>query len=140
MASVNLKQPLLVPADIVWGLIGQFNGVPDWHPAVEKCEIETKDGETIRHLALAGGGSIVERQTTHDGGARSYSYEILSPGPLPIANYKATITVHSKGSGCEVEWSSDFEAKGAAEGDAVAAVRGVYEAGFANLRKMFGAG
>jgi hypothetical protein len=74
----------------------------------------------------------------HDDGSRSYSYEILSPGPLPVANYKSTITVHPKGAGCEVQWSSEFDASGAPENDAVAAVRGIYEAGFENLKKIFG--
>ena len=34
--------------------------------------------------------------------------------------------------------SSEFVAKGAPENDAVAAISGIYEAGFENLKKMFG--
>ncbi|RMD62173.1 MAG: SRPBCC family protein [Alphaproteobacteria bacterium] len=60
-------------------------------------------------------------------------------GPLPVADYTATIRVReAPEGGCTVEWSSTFTPAGAPENDAVAAIRGVYEAGFENLRKMFG--
>ncbi|MFN4764751.1 SRPBCC family protein [Gillisia sp. Q332] len=57
---------------------------------------------------------------------------------MPVSNYTATLRVRDSDKGCSVEWSSEFEAKGAPEGDAVAAISGIYEAGFENLKKMFG--
>lgn len=42
------------------------------------------------------------------------------------------------GKSCTVEWSSSFEPAGASESEAVKVIRGIYEAGFDNLRKMFG--
>jgi len=83
--------------------------------------------------------SLVERLEAIDNKARSYSYTIVE-GPLPVARYRSTLHVSEKadGRGCTVEWSSDFEPSGASESDAVKAIRGVYEAGFDNLRKMFG--
>ena len=42
------------------------------------------------------------------------------------------------GKSCTVEWSSAFEPSGASEPEAVKVIRGIYEAGFDNLRKMFG--
>jgi hypothetical protein len=42
------------------------------------------------------------------------------------------------GKSCDVEWSSTFEPAGASEPEAVKVIRGIYEAGFENLRKMFG--
>ena len=61
--------------------------------------------------------------------------------PLPTAllsltNYKRTIKVTGEGENCNVEWSSDFA--GASDGDAMEAVRSIYQAGFDNLQKMFG--
>ena len=138
MTEVKLAQELPVPAQAVWSLIGGFNGLPDWHPAVEKSETKTEDGVKVRTLTLVGGGQIVERLDSADEHARTYTYSILS-GPLPVADYTATIRVSEAGSGCKVEWSSDFEASGAPENEAAAAIRGVYEAGFENLKKMFGA-
>ena len=63
----------------------------------------------------------------------------MESGPLPVANYTAEITVRDDGKGgSEVEWSSDFEAQGVGDQDAVQAIQGVYQAGLDNLRKMFG--
>ena len=138
MTAVKVSQELPVPAQAVWSVIGGFNGLPDWHPAVEKSETKTEEGARIRTLSLAGGGQIVERLESADENERTYTYSILS-GPLPVADYTATIKVTDSGSGCSIEWSSEFTPSGAPEGEAVAAIRGVYEAGFENLKRMFGA-
>ena len=138
MTAVKVSQELPVPAQAVWSVIGGFNGLPDWHPAVEKSETKTEEGARIRTLSLAGGGQIVERLESSDENERTYTYSILS-GPLPVADYTATIKVRDAGIGCSIEWSSEFTPSGAPEGEAVAAIRGVYEAGFENLKKMFGA-
>lgn len=136
MTKVSMTTELNVSADEAWKLIGGFNALPDWHPAVEKSELE-EEGQQ-RRLSLAGGGTIVERLIQVDDGSRTYTYSI-EDSPLPIANYTATIKVSGEGDNCSVEWSSQFDpAGGATEGDAMAAIRGVYQTGFDNLQKMFG--
>ena len=137
MAKVNMTTQLGVPAQAVWSVIGGFNALPDWHPAIEKSQLDEEGGAKIRTLSLVGGGTIVERLEQVDDSERAYTYSILS-GPIPVADYVATIRVREAGQGCTIEWSSEFTPSGAPEGDAVAAVRGIYEAGFENLRKMFG--
>jgi uncharacterized protein YndB with AHSA1/START domain len=139
MAKVSLSTTLPVPARTVWDAIGGFNSLAKWHPAVARSE-ETKEGEaTVRRLTLHGGGSIVERLEAKDDRKRTYSYSIVA-GPLPVAAYKATLHVEESkdGNSCQVEWSSTFEPAGASEPEAVKVIRGIYEAGFESLRKMFG--
>ena len=46
--------------------------------------------------------------------------------------------MHEDGTGSKVEWSSDFEAVGASNDDAVKAIQDIYDAGFENLKKIFG--
>ena len=58
MAKIKMKTDLNVAADEVWKLIGGFNSLPDWHPAIEKSELQ-EEGST-RRLSLAGGGTVVE--------------------------------------------------------------------------------
>jgi ribosome-associated toxin RatA of RatAB toxin-antitoxin module len=137
MAKVSSSTDLPVSAKTVWAVIGNFNALPDWHPAVDKSELKKENGSTVRKLSLVGGGSIEEKLEQVDDKERRYTYTILS-GPLPVSNYTATLKVRDSDKGCSVEWSSEFEAKGAPEGDAVAAISGIYEAGFENLKKMFG--
>lgn len=134
MSEVNLSTYLNVSPEKVWELIGQFNALADWHPAVEKSSLE--EGGTVRKLSLVGGGEIVEKllPTEED---HTYEYSILS-SPLPVMNYTGKIKVLKDGDGAKVEWSSNFDPSGASEPDAINAIAGVYQAGFDNLKKMFG--
>ncbi|MGE0484250.1 MAG: SRPBCC family protein [Gammaproteobacteria bacterium] len=136
MAKVSMQSPVNMDADELWKLIGQFNAIPEWHPAVSSSKLE--DGGRIRRLSLLGGGEIVERLEQIEAGDRLYRYSIIS-GPLPVANYTATLRVKDDGKGrAVVEWSSEFDPQGATETDATAAIQEVYKAGFDSLRKMFG--
>ena len=135
MAKINMKTDLNVAPDEVWKLIGGFNALPDWHPAVEKSELEEEG--SMRRLSLAGGGTIVEKLVSVDDKERVYSYLIID-SPLPVTNYEATIRVKDDGEGnTSVEWSSEFEAEGAPENEAMDVIAGIYQAGLDNLKKMF---
>lgn len=138
MTKVNMSTKLPVPARTVWDTIGGFNNVAQWHPAVAKSE-ESKDKDaTVRTLSLRGGGGIVERLDAKDDKSRTYSYTILE-SPFPVASYKAVLHVEEgKDGGCTVEWSSEFQPSGAPESEVLKVVRGIYDAGFQNLQKMFG--
>jgi len=136
VANIEMKTDLNVTPDEVWKLIGGFNALPDWHPAIEKSELEEEG--SMRRLSLAGGGTIVEKLVRLDDNERVYSYSIID-SPLPVTNYVSTICVKDDGEGnATVEWSSEFEAEGAAENEAMDVIAGIYQAGFDNLKKMFG--
>ncbi len=136
MTAVSMKIHLPVPAAKVWEVVGGFNAMPDWHPLVETSELE--GGGKTRRIGMPGAGILVEKLEHSDENERTYTYSIVE-GPLPVSDYKATIKAvdDADGTGCTIEWSSDFEAQGN-ETDALTAVRGVFEAGLKNLEKMFG--
>jgi len=50
----------------------------------------------------------------------------------------AVRTLKLAGGGTITERSSEFQPANVAEGDAVKTIQGIYQAGFDNLRKMFG--
>lgn len=135
MPKVTMSESLNVSADQVWQMIGHFNALPDWHPAVEKSELK-EQGQT-RTLSLAGGGTIVEKLEEKDDRSRTYTYSIVD-SPLPVKNYTSTIKVTGEGDSAIVEWSSEFDAAGVGDNDAMKAIEGVYQAGLDNLKKMFG--
>jgi Polyketide cyclase / dehydrase and lipid transport len=139
MSKVSLSTKLPVPARTVWDTVGGFNNLAKWHPAVARSEEAKKGTATMRTLSLHGGGTIVERLDSKDDKSRSYTYSILE-GPLPVQKYQATLKVSENldGTGCTVEWASEFEPSGAPASDAEKVIRGIYEAGFDSLRKMFG--
>jgi len=124
-----------VPADKVWDLVGGFNALADWHPAIEKSELE--GGGEVRKLSLAGGGTIVEKLEHHSDTERTYTYTITD-SPLPVADYTATLTVRDEGQGSTVKWSSDFAPSGAASGQVAEVIQGIYQTGFDNLKKLLG--
>lgn len=140
MAKVNMSTEVNVPADKLWELIGGFNALQDWHPAVEKSESKGQGKGATRTLSLAGGGTIVERLEEVNDNEHVYTYSIMD-SPLPVANYVATIRVRDEGDGKKsiVEWSGEFNPSGASEQDAMKVVEGIYQAGLENLKKMFGA-
>lgn len=136
MSKVILSTELPASAKSVWNLIGGFNALPDWHPAISKSEL-SDDGST-RTLRLVGGGSIVEQlETTGEG--HTYSYSILE-SPFPVRNYTGTIAVkpNPDGTRCTVEWSGDFHAANVPDNEAVRVIQGIYQVGLDNLSKIFG--
>jgi hypothetical protein len=112
--------------DALWKKIGDFCGIGDWHPAVEKCVLSA-DGKQ-RTLSLKGGGTIVEALESVDNGNRTYTYTILS-GPLPVANYHSTISVSADPKGSSLKWVGKYDAKGAPDADAKKVIDGIYESG-----------
>ncbi len=139
MAKVQTATSLPVPAQTVWATIGNFNALADWHPGIARSEQTTaEDGATVRRLTLSGGGTIIERLERKSDTERVYTYSILE-SPLPVANYTSSLAVREEGGNrCTVEWSSEFEPSGAPQSQAEQVIRGIYETGFNNLKKMFG--
>ena len=126
MATVDMSVSLNASAEQVWGVLRGFDAMPSWHP------------KTRRTLTLHGGGEIVEELVRHDDGGRSYSYTILH-SPMPVAGYRSELSVRDESPGhCTVRWSSTFEPTAGSEADATAMIRGIYQAGFDSLKKMFG--
>lgn len=134
MATASAFMDMAASADEVWDLIGGFNSLPDWLPAVVKSELS--DGGRLRHLETADGVVIVERLQTFDHAGKVYSYSI-SEGPFPVSDYLATLKVESRGDGARVTWSSVFKAKGVTEQEAEALFTTMYQGGVETLSKHF---
>ncbi|AYO82333.1 MULTISPECIES: SRPBCC family protein [Methylobacterium] len=130
--EVTRSADIAAPPAKVWQTIGEFCGIGDWHPAIEKCVLSDKDGMKVRTLSLKGGGTLKEEQVSRDDKVMSYTYTILE-GPLPVADYKSTLAVAPEGTGSKVTWSGTFNAKGAPDTVAVDAIQGIYESGLKAL-------
>jgi hypothetical protein len=135
---MEVKQSVRLPAPVtdVWKRIGGFNALPDWHPMVEKSELA--EGGSTRKLTIPGAGTITERLENHDDNSHTYSYAITD-SPLPVADYHATIRVRQDGDEAVVEWESRFEPKGTSADDAANTIQNIFQSGFDNLQKLFGA-
>lgn len=133
MTKVTVSTKLLAPAEEVWRLVGGWNALPDWHPAVETSVIE--DGGHRRRVRLADGCEIIEQLEKFDGEAKTYTYSIVS-GSLPLTDYRSTITVSRQGEKSTIEWSTSFRPMGVPENELSRMLEEFYQSGFDNLRKM----
>jgi len=138
------------PVEKVWGVIGNFDALAKWHPAVASSVADKgNDIGSVRHLVLKAPGDpgFDEVLDKYDPAGHSYKYAIpkVDPKVLPVNNYTATLAVVDNGKGgSTVEWKGAFY-RGYMLNDpppelndeaSVTAVRGVYRAGLDNLKKM----
>jgi len=119
MPKVTLSTELPASAGSVWNLIGGFNALPDWHPAISKSELS--DDGFKRTLHIVGGGSIIKQLETTGEGHR-YSY------PFSEIYYRCPITVVGGLSG--PGYIPDNES--------IRIIQGIYQLGLDNLSRLFG--
>ena len=121
--------------DAVWQKIGDFCTIQNWHPAISKCEQSEEGGAIYRTLTTTDGATIKEKLVEQT--ATSYTYEIIE-SPLPVSNYRATISVSAEGDGTKVDWKSTFDAKGKSDAEAKDVISGIYKAGLDKITGMTG--
>lgn len=138
------------PPERVWALVGDFDAIARWHPAVASSPA-TRGNEvgSVRRLTLRAEGnpSFEEELTRHEPDNRLYAYRILAVDPkvLPVNTYSSIFEVKpGAGGGSRVEWRSAFY-RGYMNNDpppdqndaaAMAAVTGVLRAGLENIKRM----
>ena len=122
-----------VQPQAIWDVVGKFAMIDAWHPGVEACEAVSLGGEPHRHVTVKGGGALIlEKLVSNEN--MTQRYEIVE-SPLPVENYRATLTVFEHEGGSRVFWSSSFEPTGPDADDVVIAI---YESGLKALQKRFG--
>ena len=131
----------MTPADL-WKKVGDFNGMNTWHPAIASSEIVKGNNNEVgahRKLTLGDGAVILEELAARDDASMSLTYLILE-GPLPVTDYRSTMTVVAEGEGqSKLTWSSTFKAAAGVEpAKAQEVIGGVYQAGLDNLAKPAG--
>lgn len=135
MVEVSKKVKINAPASDVWKTVGDFGAAASYMPPVAACPVEGSGVGAVRTLMLEEGGEIVERLEALDDASRVLRYSILR-SPLPIDDYLSTLKVKElDDGGCEVEWSSKFEANGVSEEEACGIIESFYEAALEALEE-----
>lgn len=134
--SVTRTLDLPVGAEEVWGLLGDFNGLPRWNAGLEHSELS--NGGKRRTLSLKAGGKVVEDLVHHDDAARTLSYTIVE-GPIPVTRHKATLSVIDRApGGSTVRWTCEFEPKGAPVDTVAGIFSAIFEDGLKQLAGLYG--
>lgn len=125
MAEVRVSKRYEVPAEQVWGRIGDPAKLADWHPFIERTE--SLEAGKRRVNTTADGGRVTE--TILEQGRRHHTWRI-DDGPLPYESFVGTIRVRDDGNGrCVVECEGTFEPKPGGEEQAADLTRGFFQAG-----------
>ena len=144
MVSVFTSSVLNAPPDDVWEVIRDFNGLPDWHPAIAQSRIE--DGKAsdqvgcVRNFSLKNGGVIRELLLTLSDAEYTHTYAILE-SPMGVENYVATLRLVpiTDGERTYIEWTAEFDAPpGQEEALEIQIGDGVFQGGFDALKARFG--
>ena len=104
------------PADKAWDIVKNYDALPSWNAVFAKDEITSGTNNkvgAVRKLTVKDGPSFDERLTAYNVKGRTYTYTILDANsPLPLKNYKSTLTVKSTGKGkSQIVWVADFKRK-----------------------------
>ena len=151
MVQVYVSSLIDAGADTVWSRVRDFNGLPQWHPAIADSRIENSEPADrvgcVRHFHILDGGMIREKLLALSDYDYDYDYdyscscscEILE-SPMGVANYIATLklTPVTDGSRCLAEWSAEFECAAGRERELSDGIGGgVFQAGFDALKRHF---
>ena len=144
MARVYTSSVIGAPAERVWAAIRDFNGLPDWHPAIAESRIEggapADQVGCVRAFRLKDGGFIRERLLALSDYALSCTYSTLE-SPMGVENYVATLKLSpiTDGDRTFAEWSAEFECPAEREAELVATIgNDVFQGGFESLKSRFG--
>lgn len=144
MALVYASSVIAAPAARIWETIRDFNGLPNWHPAIAESRIESgapaDQVGCIRAFRVRDGGFIRERLLALSDYDFSCSYAILE-SPMGVENYVATLklTPITDGDRTFAEWSAEFDCAPEREAELMALIgTGVFQGGFDALKSRFG--
>ncbi len=144
MAQVYASSVIAAPAQRIWETIRDFNGLPNWHPAIAESRIEggapADQVGCVRAFRLRDGGFIRERLLALSDYDLSCTYSILE-SPMGVENYVATLklTPITDGDRTFAEWSAEFDCPEEREAELVAQIGGgVFQGGFDALKSRFG--
>ena len=141
MARVYVSTVVNARNDRVWARVRDFNGLPNWHPAIAESRIEGGEPADkigcIRDFRLRNGDRIREKLLGLSDYDMFCTYSILE-SPMGVENYVATLklTPVTEGNRTFAEWWAEFDC--APEREAALAEQigqGVFQAAFDSLKK-----
>jgi hypothetical protein len=142
MPKVYQSSVIDAPADRVWSMVRDFNGLPRWVPIVAESRIEQNQPPDkigcIRAFTLRDGGALREQLLGLSDYDYTQTYSIIA-SPMGVQNYVATLklTPVTDGNRTFAEWSAEFDCDPGREAALVEQVgMGVFRAAFDNLKRL----
>lgn len=140
MAKAYASAVIDAPIETVWKMVRDFNGLPNWHPAIARSEIEDglsgSDVGCIRSFYLTDGAHVREQLLSLSDSDHALTYSFVKPA-FPVTNYVAGIRLLpvTEGNRTFVEWTATFDEEPADAGKYVEIVSThVFAAGWKALQ------
>ncbi len=144
MARVYISSVIDAEAQKVWDRVRDFNGMPNWHPAIRDSRIENAEPSDrvgcVRDFHLQNGDRLREKLLGLSDYDMFQTYCILE-SPMPLTGYIATLrlTPVTDGNRTFGEWTAEFDcAEDDEEGLVTNIGRNVFQAGFDALKRRMG--
>jgi hypothetical protein len=141
MAKAYASAIVDAPVQTAWALVRDFNGLPNWHPAIAQSEIEGGlDSDVVgcvRSFKLKDGTHVRERLLSLSDADRSFTYNFEKPA-FPVENYLATIRLLpvTNGDRTFAEWEATFDEAPEDKGKYVDTIsNAVFQGGWDALKK-----
>lgn len=141
MVKVYTSTVIDAPAERVWAIVRDFNGLPDWTPFCAESRIEGGEPSDrigcVRNFRLKDGGVIREKLLMLSDYDYQCSYSILE-SPLGVTDYVATLKLSpvTDGDRCFAEWSAEFTCAAGREGELGTLIgKGVFQGAFDTLKE-----
>jgi uncharacterized protein YndB with AHSA1/START domain len=141
MAKAYASAIIDAPVETVWEVVRDFDGLPTWHPAIARSEIEDGlDADVVgcvRSFMLHDGTHVRERLLSLSDADRSFTYNFEKPA-FPVDNYLATIRLLPV-TGCDrtfAEWEAVFDEAPEDRGKYVEIIsNAVFQAGWTAIKE-----
>lgn len=157
----QVKETITINAEPekVWAMLKDFGGLHNWLPAVASTEL-TSDTTRILTIASEGSPTITEKLLKTDEEKMMVTYKITDMSvvktitfnskdtpyfTIPVANYKAWLSVKAVEGGSEVLWKAKFYRsfmdnppvpEGQSDKDAKNTIQGIFTSGLENLKMI----
>lgn len=144
MTEVYASSVISARVSEIWPLVRDFNGLPNWHPAIAESRIESgapaDQVGCVRAFRFKDGGHIREKLLALSDFDFTCTYSILE-SPMGVENYVATLKLApvTDGDRTFAEWSAEFDCAPGRENELIAQIGGgVFQGGFDALKQRFG--
>ncbi|OEC32677.1 Polyketide cyclase / dehydrase and lipid transport [Pseudomonas cuatrocienegasensis] len=127
MLEFSYRETLEASAQKTWHAMRDFAAIARAGLA-ERVEMVGEGVGSCRHLQMPGGLVLVERLEARDDAARTLTYAMTEPGPMPLAHYQATLQVSGDEQTCQVLFSATYEPRAISEEKATRMLSNVYRA------------
>ena len=141
MVKLYVSSVVDAPAERIWDRVRDFNGLPNWHPAIADSRIEGNQPADVvgcvRNFHTRDGGLIREKLLALSDYDYSCVYAILE-SPMGVSNYTATLRLIpvTDGNRTFCEWTAEFDCAPGREGALTDTIgQGVFQAGFDALKR-----